>query len=175
MSEEEEVKQNLSHIVPVKNFPGYGVSADGNIWSCWVKCHPIIRPGQWRKLRAGRDKAGYHQVVLMKNRKMHCRKVHHLVLEAFVGPRLPGQECCHKDDDKDNNRATNLKWGTRLENASDRLRNKGYSHLSMRNARKVKALAIERKLTQKQIGEMFGVCAGTVYNILKGKTWGNLA
>lgn len=56
------------------------------------------------------------------------RKVHHLVLEAFVGPRPPGQEGCHWDDDPGNNHLPNLRWGTRSDNMQDAIRN-GINHL----------------------------------------------
>lgn len=45
--------------------------------------------------------------------------VHILVAEAFLGPRPGGmEECRHLDGDKLNNRADNLRWGTRPGNAS---------------------------------------------------------
>jgi hypothetical protein len=51
------------------------------------------------------------------------RLVHHLVLEAFVGPRPDGQVGCHFDDDPRNNRVENLRWDTSSANALDRVRN----------------------------------------------------
>lgn len=44
------------------------------------------------------------------------RKVHQLVLEAFVGPRPAGMETLHSDDDVSNNRLDNLVYGTPSEN-----------------------------------------------------------
>lgn len=49
--------------------------------------------------------------------------VHRLVLSAFVGPCPSGHEALHYDDDGNNNRLENLRWGTRSENAHDCLRN----------------------------------------------------
>jgi hypothetical protein len=47
--------------------------------------------------------------------------VHHLVLEAFVGPCPPGQEARHvNDNDRANNALSNLAWGTHRENCADR-------------------------------------------------------
>ena len=51
------------------------------------------------------------------------RRVHRLVLEAFVGPCPLGMECLHADDDPANNSLSNLRWGTRSENIHDRVRN----------------------------------------------------
>lgn len=51
------------------------------------------------------------------------RYVHHLVLEAFVGPRPDGYECCHADDNPANNHLSNLRWDTRSANSIDAVRN----------------------------------------------------
>lgn len=51
------------------------------------------------------------------------RQVHHLVLEAFVGPRPPGMKGCHYDDDPSNNSLGNLRWDTTSANAFDSVRN----------------------------------------------------
>lgn len=48
------------------------------------------------------------------------RHIHTLVLEAFVGPCPEGLECRHLDGDAGNNRLTNLRWGSRMENQKDR-------------------------------------------------------
>lgn len=53
------------------------------------------------------------------------RLVHHLVLEAFVGPRPLGMECLHRNDIPDDNWIGNLRWGTRAENIEDAFRNGG--------------------------------------------------
>ena len=49
--------------------------------------------------------------------------VHRLVLEAFVGPCPDGMEACHYNDIADDNRLSNLRWGTRSDNFYDRVRN----------------------------------------------------
>ncbi len=46
-------------------------------------------------------------------------KIHHLVLEAFVGPRPDGMEACHNNGDRFDNRPSNLRWGTRSSNRID--------------------------------------------------------
>ena len=54
------------------------------------------------------------------------RKVHHLVLEAFVGPRPSGHVGRHLDDDRSNNTRANLAWGTQARNVEDMVRNGGH-------------------------------------------------
>lgn len=48
------------------------------------------------------------------------RLIHHLVLEAFVGPRPEGMQGLHRDDDRNNNSLSNLYWGTFEDNARDK-------------------------------------------------------
>ena len=73
--------------------------------------------GAGRVLKPGTNGAkGYLMVILAPRRK---RYVHHLVAEAFVGPRPPGQVVRHLDDDLLNNSARNLAYGTIAQNNRD--------------------------------------------------------
>jgi hypothetical protein len=69
----------------------------------------------------GSGKRGYLLVQVRRTdgRKMNLR-VHTEVLTAFVGPRPAGHEARHLDGDRSNNRASNLAWGTQIENMRDR-------------------------------------------------------
>lgn len=46
-----------------------------------------------------------------------------LVAAAFIGPKPSGMGVLHWDDDYTNNRLSNLRYGTQLENAADARRN----------------------------------------------------
>lgn len=46
--------------------------------------------------------------------------IHHLVAEAFIGPRPEGLMVLHKDDNTFDNRAEHLRYGDRDENELDR-------------------------------------------------------
>ena len=63
------------------------------------------------------DTHGYQIVNLWCDGVMKARKVHQLVLEAFVGPRKEWQVTMHDDDDRANNRLENLSYGTPAENS----------------------------------------------------------
>jgi HNH endonuclease len=52
------------------------------------------------------------------------RRVHHLVLESYIGQRPAGLEACHWDDDKTNNKVFNLRWDDHLANYQDLVRNR---------------------------------------------------
>jgi hypothetical protein len=63
--------------------------------------------------------SGYRSAKLGRAAQVY---VHHLVLEAFVGPRPAGRQAAHGDGDKANNVVTNLRWATRKENEGDKVR-----------------------------------------------------
>lgn len=98
--------------LPVPDFPGYQVSSYGRV---------IGKRGKLLVLCPDTD--GYPQVHLSQGREVVTRKVHALVLLAFVGPCPDGLECCHGDDDKTNNHLSNLKWDTHSANMYDVVRN----------------------------------------------------
>lgn len=85
--------------------------------------------GNWfEKVRFRIDNDDYTIVRISKwvgeqQRKLEI-KLHHLVLDTFVGPPPDGMWGLHNDDDRRNNRLTNLRWGTPKENAADRDRNR---------------------------------------------------
>lgn len=77
----------------------------------------VIKPF-WVSNNDGRQ--GHLAVELGQRRRV---KVHHLVLETFVGPRPLGLIGLHKDDDSNNNSVGNLYWGTYSQNSLDAYRN----------------------------------------------------
>jgi len=54
------------------------------------------------------------------------KRVHRLVLEAFIGPAPKGTICCHNDGDPTNNRLENLRWDTHSSNTRDAIRHGTY-------------------------------------------------
>jgi hypothetical protein len=92
-----------------------------------VRSLPRITGGQWRN-RPGQvlkpyDRAkGYKEVSLMRGGRACKRKVHLLVLAAFVGPRPTGLQTRHLDGNPANNKLGNLIYGTPSENNHDRVR-----------------------------------------------------
>lgn len=79
-------------------------------------------PGKILKPHDNPDHSPYLTVNLSKGNKYQRSYIHALVLEAFVGKRPPGMECCHGDGGPHDNRVSNLRWGTPLENNLDILR-----------------------------------------------------
>lgn len=80
--------------------------------------------GRVRSLNVkGGSRGGHLMVDWNTSGKKEYFKVHHLVLEAFVGPRPDGMHGLHRDDDKTNNSVENLYWGTHFDNMQDKVRN----------------------------------------------------
>lgn len=64
---------------------------------------------------------GYRVVSLRRpGEPPKTKYVHTLVLESFVEQRTGEMQACHRDGDKENNRLSNLYWGTVMENANDK-------------------------------------------------------
>lgn len=100
--------------VPVSDEPTYLVSNFGQLWSLRTDhiCKPYLSP------------TGHGHVALSTatGRKLR-RQIHRLVIAAFVGPApSDAHEVCHIDGNPGNNRAENLRWGTRSDNLRDAVR-----------------------------------------------------
>ena len=120
----------------------------------------------------------YKAVSLHKNGKRSRRHVHRLVADAFIGPRPhPDSQMRHLNGDRGDNRATNLKWGTALENASDRTKHgrslAGVRHtqakLTNADVRRIRALAYT--MSQRKLAAKFGVSQKTVWRIIHRGNW----
>lgn len=82
-----------------------------------------LRTHRGRELRTFRSPpTNYLTVSLYRDGGQTNRRLHTLVLEAFVGPRpMPDMDACHNNGDKDDNRVENLRWDTKSANAQDSL------------------------------------------------------
>ena len=101
---------------PVSGYEGlYEVSSNGQVRSV-RRTDNLGRRVGGRPIRPDTLGRGYLRVTLYRGGRRHRRWVHHLVLEAFIGPQPTGQEALHLNDAADDNRVENLRWGTRQEN-----------------------------------------------------------
>lgn len=155
--------------LPVVGYPDYEVSDRGRVRSnTWRKKGALMKL-HWRN--------GYQYVSFGKQKV----NVHILVARAFIGPRPEGMMVLHWDDDHNNNRVSNLRYGTAQENAEDAKRNgvaaptwqNGESH-SVKLRREdvlaiVEALDARERLTS--IAARYGISVAAVSHIKKGKTW----
>lgn len=125
---------------------------------------------------------GYPFVVLYLNGTRHAHSVHHLVLEAFVGPRPEGQVARHGSPDRQDNRLANLCWGTYKENEADKLRDgtafrlpRGTAHwrseLTEEIVRAMRQRYAAGGVLQRELAEEYGVTPGAVHDVIRGRRW----
>jgi hypothetical protein len=96
---------------PITQWSRYQVSDQGRVRSA-------------RKVLTQRaDGHGYFTVTLSDGPRRRTARVHVLVAEAFLPPRLPGQpQVRHLNGRQWDNRASNLAWGSQSENERDKTR-----------------------------------------------------
>jgi hypothetical protein len=123
-----------------------------------------------------RQDSGYMTIKQGKN----MMYVHRLVLNAFVGPCPPDQECRHLNGNRSDNRwPENIKWGTKEENTEDRARH-GMDPVGERNmqAKLTESEVLEIKglphLSDRELAKKFGVSYGTIWKIRSGRTWSHV-
>jgi len=124
---------------------------------------------------------GYAKVVLNQGRAVTF-KVDVLVLMTFVGPRPPGMESCHEDDDKLNNKLSNLRWDTHYANGQDALRN-GLMQIGeqchkaklteddVRQIRREYRLGTTMRASAVWLARKYGISRGMVVDIVNRRYW----
>ncbi len=155
-------------------YPGLVISDDGRIQG---------PSGQW--LKPCPDSGGYMFIT-------HCsgsratqkrRRVHIIVCTVFHGHRpFLGAVAAHRDGDKSNNSAANLRWTTHAENNGP---DKDLQGRTARGGRNASAKLTEddvRELrrdwsegvwaTKKEAAAYFGVTDVLIGKVLRGEVWG---
>lgn len=106
---------------PIPGYEGYEVSNHGRVRS--LDRTVQLKDGRTRRQKGRALKPwviqGYLYVSLYKGRKVKKKRIHRLVLEAFVGPCPEGMECLHGDGNPANNRLDNLRWASPSDNNLD--------------------------------------------------------
>ena len=105
-----------------------------------------------------------------------------MVALAFLDPPLDGKTLvCHKDDDRKNNRADNLFWGSPAENSADMVRKgrsaKGAGHprpharITEEVVRDLRKRYAAGGIRQIDLAHEIGYTLQGVNDILRRKTW----
>lgn len=168
---------------PIPGASDYRVGSDGSAWSRlhlgFLARGTARDSGEWRRLKPTIHKRGHRFVgITYDDGTRRTRYLHHLILEAFVGPCPPGMERRHLDGDPADNRPDNLAWGARLENVRDQQRHgvrvRGErvhgAKLTEDDVRAIRRLHAEGK-GYSELGRMFGVYHHTVRMLVLRETW----
>jgi len=169
----------------IDGFDGYyEVSDHGRIrsWKDKGARRPIRRAVAPHLMRPAPNKNGYMQTALTHGGTKRIVTMHGLVAEVFIGPRPDGQVVRHYDGNQLNNHLSNLRYGTRKENAADSFRHgtfalgevNGKSKLSADQVHEIRRMLVEGR-TRRDIGGAFGISHTNVNSIANGETWRHLA
>ena len=172
---------------PIKGLSGYEVSSFGRGRSFWIQQGRSVdraysniyiigdTPQPIRDSKVGRN--GYREFRFKCGTPILIRrKVHHVVLEAFVGPCPSGLEGCHyPDSNPANNRLDNLRWDTRAANSRVKVLSGSLSFAVLTEA-DVRAIWF-RLLTgesQAVLGQIFNVHRKTISAIRNKRSWSHI-
>lgn len=169
----------------VPGFPGYRIDTNGHLQSCLkIGGRVFVLTDQWRDIKGWLDGFGYRRIGLRvqgRSRSIY-RRLHELVLLTFVGQPSKGQEACHNDGNRENNRLENLRWDTRKGNLADCLKH----GTRIRGSKSPKAKLSEEKVeeakkrvadgeSRRKIAEEFEVAYSTIVNAVNGTKWRHVA
>ena len=155
----------------IARFPDYEFHESGYVVSR-VKSQPrVMKP----------IKMGSYVGLQLRRKDGHTEKayLHRLICEAFNGPCPDGMECRHLDGNKQNNAASNLAWGTKLENENDRRLHKTtaagernpMAKLTMEKVAQMKSYRALSGDSYRIIGKKFGVSTMTAFRAVTGQSW----
>lgn len=161
------------NIRPVTGFPGYFVTDQGAVFS--------TRGRPWHPLKPQPDHDGYLHVVLRQDNRSRTVKVQRIVASEFMGTRPDGHVVCHRNGDKLDNRAVNLRFDTQKANIADiKIHGTENPPRGERNGGAKLTAAIVLAMRHEydagrsscaEIGRKFGISRRQAYDICKRMAW----
>lgn len=166
----------------IPGFPGYDIYTHGNVRTYRSPNGRGAFKDVPRPVRQSKPKGKDYFRISLSYGDGHChKKVHTLVLTTFRGERpSPQHDGCHDDGDTGNNHLSNLYWGTKKENAQDRIRhgtqsrgsNSGMSKLTDEQVAEIVAhIPHWKKGDGRKFAIKFGVGDSAISAIKLGQTW----
>ena len=99
----------------IENYPNYMVSNYGNIMSLNYR-----RTSKPHILKQGTNNDGYKLVCLHNENGNKMMTVHRIVAEAFIFNKFNYNEINHKNNNRSDNRVSNLEWISHKDNIKQR-------------------------------------------------------
>lgn len=101
----------------IEGFPNYKITSDGKVLSQYIPKTSKV-DGVWREVRQVLcSGTGYLLVTLCHEGVRKNKRIHRLLMEAFVPNPTGKKHVNHKDGNKQNNALSNLEWATPKENS----------------------------------------------------------
>ena len=124
-------------------------------------------------LKPQKDKGGYLKVNLCKEGKVKMCKIHRLVAQAFIPNPKNLPQVNHKDEDKQNNAASNLEWCTHFYNINYGTRNQRAAVICTNNPKRSKqVLCLETGIiypSTHQVERQLGFAQGNISSACNGR------
>lgn len=158
---------------PWPRYPRYLVGEDGS----------IVGPSG-KTLSPAYDLKGYPQIgVVIGTRQTRTVRVHVIVCETWHGPRPAGHEVAHGDGDRRNCSASNLRWATPQDNHADKRIHGTLVHgvqvaiskLTEADVREIRSAYASGRVSQRALGERYGVTQRVIGRIVRGTAWRHVA
>lgn len=166
------------------SFNSYSVTADGKVFTHRRKGRLAkglnrVDFSYSKELSQFTTSKGYRTVsVYIGNGKSRPIGVHQLVADAFIGPVPENQEVRHLNGIPSDYRYENLAYGTKQDNANDRVQHGGYkqgaSHINAKlNQGQVESVRKKRASGSKvkDLAKEFAVSTSTIELVLYGKSY----
>jgi hypothetical protein len=161
----------------IPDAPGYFAGSDGNIYSNCPRGISKITT-KLRKLKPSIQSTGrYYVLVVKKDNVRKTHRVHRLICETYHGCAPDKKSTVsHLDGNWKNNKPENLKWESYSDN-HQRKKDHGTDDVGIKNSRALINLETLKKiryylsignLTQKEIGEKFGLSRLFITKIANG-------
>jgi len=131
----------------------------------------VTKNGCWEtnahKLKKGYGHIGFNQSQVL---------AHRLAYTAWVGPIPEGEIVRHfVCDNPPCINPDHLRAGTVADNNRDRdLKGRGYSKLTQEIANDIREEFAMGVLTRRMFAEVYGVCTGTIDDVVTSRTWRNI-
>lgn len=156
----------------VQDAPDYEVSTLGRV----ARRAGTFRTPRRRVLRAQMNDHGYLLVSIPVSKRPQSRRIHQMVVDAFIRPRTPGEFVNHIDANKTNNRVENLEITDRAGNTEHArqmgLYRSGASHhatkLTDEDVRKLRRMFAEG-YSGAEVARHFGINRNYAYTVNRGE------
>lgn len=120
--------------------------------------------------------SGYRAICVEGKKKIY---IHRTVCELFNGPPKEGHQCRHLDGNNTNNKASNLMWGTAIENARDKFlhgtvgagERNSMAKLTSEQVKKIRELRQQNNTPYYKLAKQFNVSTMTAFRAATQRSW----
>ncbi|AWN05330.1 HNH endonuclease [Streptomyces phage Ibantik] len=156
----------------IPGYPGYKATSDGRI---------IGKKGKEMSPHTAKG-TGYMGVTVHVGGKQGLLTVHKGVCLAFHGLPDPGQEVAHKNGIRTDNRAENVRWKTRPENAQERVEHgtqvSGEQHplskLDEKAVKQIRELYNTGDYKMRELATKFNVSKTKIFQVIHKQSWAHV-